>query len=64
MQLLTRQRFTLLIAGITLPIALVLLGMTFFKDHGIEMVPVFAATGGILWVIYRLSELMSRIERA
>jgi len=64
MQLLTRKRFTLLIAGISLPIALVALGLFIFKDYGLEMVPVFATTGIILLVVYRFSEILSRIERA
>ena len=64
MQLLTRQRMTYVFAGLTLPIATISLGLLFFSTYDSEIVPVFAATGVILWLIYRLSELGSRIERA
>ena len=62
MQLLTRQRITALIAGIFLPITTVGIGLWFFNDYGLEILPTFAATGLILWVLYRLSELISRFE--
>ena len=62
MQLLTRQRLTALIAGILLPLATIGLGLWFFSDYGLAMIPTFAATGLILWIIYRMSELISRIE--
>lgn len=64
MQLLTRQRVAYLFAGLTLPIATIAIGILFFKQQGMELLPVFAGTGIILWLIYRLSELVSRIERA
>ena len=64
MQLLTRQRITYLFSGFTLPIATVAIGILFFKTQGMELLPVFAGTGIILWLVYRLSELVSRIERA
>ena len=62
MQLLTRQRFTAIIAGILLPLATIGLGLWFFKDYGLEMIPTLAGTGLILWIIYRISELVSRFE--
>ena len=62
MQLLTRQRLTAIIAGVLLPLATVGLGLWFFNSYGLEMVPTFAGTGLILWIIYRVSELISRFE--
>lgn len=64
MQLLTRRYVTAFIAGIFLPLATVGLGLWFFKDYGLEIIPTFAGTGIILWFIYRISELVSRYERA
>ncbi len=64
MQLLTRIRLTYFFAGLTLPLAIIGAGVFFFKDQGIELMPVFAITGLILWLLYRISELISRIERA
>ena len=63
LQLLIRNRFTHFIAGITLPIALIIGTLVFFKNYGFELVPTFAATGIVLWFIYRTIELISRIER-
>ncbi len=64
MQILTRQRYTYIIAGITLPLALMGLGMFFFQSQGLEMLPAFAGAGIILWLIYRVTELVSRFERS
>lgn len=64
MQLMTRQKITYFFAGLTLPLACIVLGVLFFKNNGMELIPVFAGTGIILWLVYRLSELISRIERA
>lgn len=64
MQLLTRQRFTALIAGILLPLATIGIGLWFFKNYGLEMAPTLGVTGFILLIIYRVSELISRFERA
>lgn len=62
LQLLIRNRFTYFLAGISLPIALIATTMVFFNQYGFELVPVFALTGAALWFIYRLLELVSRIE--
>ncbi len=63
MQLLTRHKFTYLLSGISLPIALVVLGMVFLKQPNLAMMPVLAITGLVLWIVYRIAELISRYER-
>lgn len=63
MQLLTRHKFTYLISGISLPIALVVMGMLFYKQPSLELMPVLAITGVVLWIVYRIAELISRYER-
>lgn len=63
MQLLIRNRFTYFLAGISLPIALTAITLVFFKNYGLELAPTFALTGVVLWFIYRILELFSRLER-
>ena len=62
LQLLIRNRYTRYLAGITLPLALIAVTLVFFSNYGFELVPTFAATGAVLWIIYRTLELLSRIE--
>jgi len=62
LQLLIRNRYTRYLAGITLPLALIALTLVFFKNYGFELAPTFAATGVVLWIIYRTLELLSRID--
>jgi hypothetical protein len=59
-QLLSRHRLTWLIAGISLPIACIGIAFYFYRDP-IPLLPVFAITGLVLFVFYRLADLLRRV---
>jgi len=58
--LLSQNKFTWLIAGLSLPVACIALLFFFYKDPA-PLLPTFILTGVGLFILYRFSDLISRI---